>query len=67
MLDWQFQPYCMKYIAIKVCEKVGPKYSGPHKILEKIGPATYRSELPCTPVIQFYMSLNFGGHWDPSN
>jgi len=47
--DWVYlkiQPYHLKSLAKKRNEKLGPRFYGPYKILERIGAIAYRLELP---------------------
>ena len=60
--DWVFlklQPYKMRSLARRPVAKLSPKFYGPYKILERIGPAAYKLELPAHAKIHpvFHVSL----------
>jgi len=46
MVYLKLQPYKLRSLAKKINEKLSPRFYGPYKILEKIGPVAYRLELP---------------------
>ena len=52
-------PYRQSSLARRVNENLAPSFYGPFKILEKIGPAAYKLELPTTARIHpvFHVSL----------
>jgi len=46
MVYLKLQPYKLRSLAKKINEKLSPRFYGPYKILEKIGPVAYWLELP---------------------
>ena len=46
MVYLKIQPYRLKSLATRLNQKLSPRYYGPYKVLEKIGQAAYRLELP---------------------
>lgn len=72
--DWVFlrlQPYRQQTAASQAYTKLSPKYHGPFKILERIGPVAYRLQLPpnCRIHPIFHVSLlkqSLGVH-DPTS
>nr|GEU40478.1 transposon Ty3-G Gag-Pol polyprotein [Tanacetum cinerariifolium] len=46
-------------VAVRLSAKIGPKFFGPYKILERVGPVAYRLELPPEALIHnvFHVSL----------
>ena len=47
--EWVYlkvQPYRQKTLANRINEKLGLRFYGPHKILQKIGQAAYKLDLP---------------------
>ena len=59
MVYVKLRPYRQPSLARKVNEKLAPRFYGPFKILEKIGPIAYKLELPATARIHlvFHVSL----------
>ena len=59
MVYVKLRPYRQPSLARKVNEKLAPRFYGPFKILEKIGPIAYKLELPATTRIHlvFHVSL----------
>ena len=47
----RLQPYRMKSLAKKLCEKLSPRYFGPFPILQKIGQVAYKLQLPLSASI----------------
>ena len=47
--DWvflKFQPYKMRSLALKMNEKLSPRFYGPYQVLDRVGPVAYRLALP---------------------
>ena len=55
----KLRPYRQTSLAQRTNEKLGPRFYGPFKILQKIGPVAYKLELPATVHIHpvFHVSL----------
>ncbi|GKC68033.1 transposon Tf2-12 polyprotein [Tanacetum coccineum] len=55
----KLQPYRQSTVAVRLSAKIGPKFFGPYKILERVGPVAYRLELPPEALIHnvFHVSL----------
>ena len=55
----KLRPYRQTSLARRTNEKLGPRFYGPFKILQKIGPVAYKLELLATEHIHpvFHMSL----------
>ena len=55
----KLRPYRQSSLARRVNEKLSPRFYGPFKILQKIGPEAYKLELPDTARIHpiFHVSL----------
>ncbi|GJV07029.1 transposon ty3-G gag-pol polyprotein, partial [Tanacetum coccineum] len=59
MVYLKLQPYRQSTVAVRLSAKVGPKFFGPYKIIERVGPVAYRLELPPKALIHnvFHVSL----------
>ncbi|XP_035843990.1 uncharacterized protein LOC118490448 [Helianthus annuus] len=59
MVYLKLQPYRQTTMAFRLSAKVGPKFFGPYKVIERVGPVAYRLELPPDALIHnvFHVSL----------
>ncbi|KAJ0436024.1 putative nucleotidyltransferase, Ribonuclease H [Helianthus annuus] len=59
MVYLKLQPYRQSTVALRLSAKVGPKFFGPYKVVERVGPVAYRLELPPEALIHnvFHVSL----------
>lgn len=51
MVYLKFQPYRQSFVVARKFSKLVAKYLGPYKIIDKIGNATYKLDLPSLAVI----------------
>ena len=51
MVYLKLQPYRRRSLAQKANEKLAPRYFGPYKVIQRIGPVAYKLELPDSTTI----------------